>query len=66
VVTLWPCFRGGVWESDVLLEQMQLNFRFRNKFIILLPCGLLVDKNIFKKGAFLKVLLATLIMAVMS
>ena len=28
--------------SKVLLEQVQLTFSFRNKFIILLPCGLLV------------------------
>ena len=31
--------------SEVLLEQVQLNFSFRNKFIILLPCGHLVDNN---------------------
>jgi len=41
--------------SEVLLEQVQLNFSFRNKFIIVLPCGLLVDnKHILKKSAFLK------------
>jgi len=48
------------------LEQVQLNFSFRNKFIILHPCGLLVDNNTFSKCAFLKVLLATLIMVFMS
>ena len=53
-------------ESEVLLEQVQLNFSFQNKFIILLPCGLLVDNNIFLKCAFLKVLLATVIVVVMS
>jgi len=35
--------------SEVLLEQVQLNFSFRNKFIILLPCGCLVDNNTFSK-----------------
>ena len=33
--------------SELLLEKVQLNFRFRNKFIILLQCGLLVDNNTF-------------------
>ena len=33
--------------SEVLLEQVQLNFSYRNKFIIL-PCGLLVENNVFK------------------
>jgi hypothetical protein len=32
-----------------VLEQVQLNFRFRNKFVILLPCGLLVENNTFSK-----------------
>jgi len=35
--------------SEVLLEQMQLNFSFRNKFVILLPCGLLADNNTCSK-----------------
>jgi len=35
--------------SETLLEQAQLNFSFRNKFIILLPCGLLVNNNTFLK-----------------
>jgi len=34
--------------SEVLLEQVQLQFSFRNKFIIL-PCALLVDNNTFSK-----------------
>jgi len=38
--------RWGVG-SEVLLEQVQLNFSFRNKFTILLQCGLLVDNNIY-------------------
>ena len=52
---------GGIWTeggfilalfqewdvgSEVLLEQVQHNFSFQNKFIIL-PCGLLVDNNTF-------------------
>jgi hypothetical protein len=35
--------------SEELLEQVQLNFSFRNEFIILHPCGLLVDNNTFSK-----------------
>jgi hypothetical protein len=52
--------------SEELLEQVQLNFKFRNKFIILHPFGHLVDNNTFKKCGFLKDLLATVIMLVMS
>ena len=38
--------------SEILWEQLQLNFSFRNKFIVL-PCGLLVDNNTFlKMGVF--------------
>ena len=40
--------------SEVLLEQVQLNFSFRNKFIILLPCDLLVDNNTFSKTCVFK------------
>ena len=40
--------------SEVLLEQVQLNFSFRNKFIILLPCSLLVDNNTFSKMCVFK------------
>jgi len=40
-------FLGWGVGSEVLLEQVQLNFSFRNKFIILLPCDLLADNNIF-------------------
>jgi len=40
-------FQGWDVGSEVLLEQVQLNFSFQNKFIILLPCGLLVDNNTF-------------------
>jgi hypothetical protein len=35
--------------SEVLLERVQLNFSFLNKFMIL-PCGLLVDNNTFYKN----------------
>ena len=40
--------------SEVLLEQVQLNFSFRNKFIILLPYGLLLDNNTLLKMCILK------------
>jgi len=39
-------FQGWGVGSEVLLEQVQLNFSFRNKFVIL-PCGLVVDNNTF-------------------
>ena len=35
-----------------MLEQVQLNFSFRNKFIILLPYGLLVENNVLKTHIF--------------
>ena len=35
--------------SEVLLEQVELNFSFRNKFIIILPCGL-VDQACQTEG----------------
>jgi hypothetical protein len=67
VIVWWVCWgslnRGwfhsrlvsGVgWGSEVLLEQVQLNFSFRNKFIILLPCGLLVDNNTYSKMCVFK------------
>jgi hypothetical protein len=49
VVSLLPCIRGGVWGVKYLLEQVQLNFSFRNKFITLLPYGHSVDNNTFSK-----------------
>ena len=52
--------------SEELLEKVQLKFSFRNMFIILHPCGLLVDNNTFSKCAILKFLLATQFMVVMS
>jgi hypothetical protein len=39
--------------SEILLEQVQLNFCFQNKFIIL-PCGRLVDSNTFSKMCVFK------------
>jgi len=47
--TLVLFLRWGVG-SKVVLEQVQLNCNFRNKFIILLPYGLLVDNNTFLKN----------------
>jgi len=47
-------FQGCVVGSEVLLEQVQLNFSFRNKFTILLPCGCLVDNNTFSKMCVFK------------
>jgi len=43
--------------SEVLLEQVQLNFSSRKKFIILLLCGLLVDNNTFLKKCVFKSLI---------
>jgi hypothetical protein len=44
--------------SEELLEQVQFNFTFRNKFLILHPCGLLVENNTFSKICFFKSLTA--------
>ena len=47
-------FHGwGGW-SEVLLEQVQLNFSFRNKFKTVFSCGLLVDNNTFSKMCVFK------------
>ena len=43
-------FQGGVWG----VEQVQLKFSFRNKLIILLSHGLLVDNNTFSKMCVFK------------
>jgi hypothetical protein len=40
--------------SEELLEQVQLNFSFRNKFIVLHLCGLLVKNNTFSKMCVFK------------
>jgi hypothetical protein len=47
-------FQGWGVGSEVLLEQVQLNFSCRNKFIILLLCGLLVDNNTILKMCVFK------------
>jgi hypothetical protein len=47
-------FQGWGMGSDVLLEQVQLNFSFRNKFIIPLLCGLLIDNYTFLKMCLFK------------
>jgi len=39
-----------------MLEQVQLNFTFRNKFVIVFPCGFLVDNNTFLKMCIFKIL----------
>jgi hypothetical protein len=46
-------FQGWGMGSEVLLEQIQLNFNFQNKFIIL-PWGRLVDNNTFSKMCVFK------------
>ena len=48
VVSLLPCFRGRVWGVKYCLNRCS-SFSFRNKFIFLLPFGLLVDNNTFQK-----------------
>jgi hypothetical protein len=47
-------FQGWGMGIEVLLEQVQLNFIFQNNFAILLPCGLLVDRNTFSKMCVFK------------
>jgi hypothetical protein len=47
-------FHGWGMESEVLLEQVQLNFNFWNKFTIFLPCGCLVDNNTFSNMCVFK------------
>jgi hypothetical protein len=42
-------FQGLGVVSEKLLEQVQLRFSFRNKFIIIYPFGLLVDNKTFSK-----------------
>jgi hypothetical protein len=45
-------FQGWSIGSEELLEQVQLNFSFRNKLIILHPCGRLVDNTFSKMCVF--------------
>jgi hypothetical protein len=47
-------FQGWGRGNEVLLEQVLLNFSFRNKYIILLPYGRLVDNNTFSKMCVFK------------
>jgi hypothetical protein len=47
-------FQGWGMGSEEVLEQVQLNFSFQNKFIILIPCGLLVENNTFSKMCVFK------------
>ena len=46
MVLFSPWLSGRVGGSEVLLEQVHLNLGFRNKFIIVLPCGLLLDNKL--------------------
>ena len=47
-------FQGCDVGTEVLLENMQLNFNFQNKFIIHFPCGLLVVNGTFSKMCVFK------------
>ena len=47
-------FQGSGLGNEVLLEQVQLNFSFLKKFIILLLCGLLVDNSTLLKMCIFK------------
>jgi len=49
-------FQGWGGRIEELFEQVQLNFSFQNKFIILLPCGLLIDSNTYTKMCVFKIL----------
>ena len=56
VYRVWVyCRLVSVVGWGVLLEQVQLNFSFRNKFIAVLPCGPAVNNNTSLKCAFVKV-----------
>jgi hypothetical protein len=47
-------FQGQGVKSEVLLEQVQLNFSFQNKFIIVLPFGHQVNNNTYSKVCVFK------------
>ena len=49
VVLLLPCFRGGVGGVKYCWNRCRSNFSVWNKFIIVPPCGLLVDNKTFSK-----------------
>jgi hypothetical protein len=65
MVLLSSCFRGELGEVKYCWKRGSSCFGCRNKFKIVLSCGLLIDNNKFQKYVFLKVLLATLVMVVM-
>ena len=50
--SLSPSFSGVGAGSEVMLEQVQLNFSTSSYFITVLPCGLLLDDNTNQKCAF--------------
>jgi hypothetical protein len=47
-------FQEWGWGSEVLLEQVQSNFSFQNKYIIVLPWGHQVDNNTFLEVCIFK------------
>jgi hypothetical protein len=47
-------FQGRGGRSEALLEEVQLNFSCRNKFIIVLPWGHQVGGNTFSKVCIFK------------
>jgi hypothetical protein len=55
VVSLSPCFRGGVWGVKTCWNRCRSINSFQNKFIIL-PCGRLIDNNTFSKMCVFKIL----------
>ena len=54
VVLLSSGFRGGVRGVKHCWNGCSSNFCFQNEFIIVLPCGLLVDNNTFIKTRVFK------------
>ena len=48
-VLLSPCFRGGMGRVEYCWDRCSCNFSSPNKFIIVLPCDLLVDNNTYLK-----------------
>jgi len=47
LVLLSSCFRSGVRGVKYCWNRLSYDFSFRNKFIIVLPYGLLLDNNTF-------------------
>jgi len=52
-------FQGWGGEVKCCWKMCSYNISFRNKCIVFLSCGLLIDSNTFYKLCYLKVLLAT-------